>query len=127
MSSHLHRAVLVFLAVAFAAALAACGPGSADAPLEERVLGQWGDDDGASPWLRFEADGTLTGSDGCNRMSGSWAVADELVTTSEVVRTLMWCEDYTEWIGGLSAVEVDGDELIVFDADGERIGALSRS
>jgi len=127
MSSHPYRALSLVLALAASAALAACAPGGADAPLEERILGQWGDDGGSSPWLRFDADGTLTGSDGCNRMGGSWKVEDGRVQTPGVFSTKMWCEDYAEWLGDLASLEVDGDELIVFDADRERLGTLSRS
>ncbi|WP_189350134.1 META domain-containing protein [Zhihengliuella salsuginis] len=126
MAPNLPRALPLVLAVLAAAGLSACDPAGGGSPVQERVLGRWGMDDGASAWLRFDADGSLTGSDGCNRLSGSWSVDDGRVRTLGVVRTLMWCENLVEWIGDLDTLEVEGDVLVVFDADGGRVGTLTR-
>ncbi len=117
------------LGVAVASALLASAcvqPSGAGESVEERVIGQWGDDDGASPWLRFDEGGVLTGSDGCNWLSGEWDVEGGRIEAPAIVRTEMWCEDRTQWMGGLHTMEVHGDELVVFDADGERLGSLPR-
>ncbi|GAA3692780.1 META domain-containing protein [Zhihengliuella alba] len=114
-------------AVAFTLLLSGCAePSGAGQPVGQQVLGQWGDDEASSPWLRFDEGGVLTGSDGCNWLSGEWSVEDGRIEAPAIVRTEMWCEDTTQWLEGLHSMEVHGDELVVFDADGERLGSLPR-
>ncbi len=43
--------------------------------------------------LTFNEDGTVTGNSGCNGLGGSYAVEADQVTFSEVVSTLMACDD----------------------------------
>lgn len=57
----------------------------------ERLLGRWGADPDTAqrrgePWVRFAHDGTLTGSDGCNRVAGRWMLDRDGTTVRSDVR-----------------------------------------
>ena len=43
--------------------------------------------------LTFNEDGTVTGNSGCNGLGGSYTVEGDQITFSEVVMTLMACDD----------------------------------
>lgn len=43
--------------------------------------------------LTFNEDGTVTGNSGCNGLGGTYAVEGDQITFSEIVSTLMACED----------------------------------
>jgi heat shock protein HslJ len=89
--------------------------------------GTWGEQVRGRPWLSFDAQ-RCTGSDGCNSMAGPWRVTgDGTVDIGPVMMTRMYCEGVDTWLSGMASVRVAGDDLIVFDADGERIGALPRA
>ncbi len=47
----------------------------------------------AEAGLTFNEDGTVTGNSGCNGLGGSYTVEGDQVTFSEVVMTLMACDD----------------------------------
>ena len=48
---------------------------------------------GTEAGLTFNDDGTLTGNSGCNGLGGSYKVEGNQVTFSEVVSTLMACDE----------------------------------
>ncbi|KQM15443.1 hypothetical protein ASF83_05590 [Plantibacter sp. Leaf171] len=111
--------------VLVAALLAACSTGG----VGERVVGTWGDGSGAAePHLVFADDGRVTGSDGCNSLSGSWRAEDDSVAVSDVAGTLMACPGVDTWLRAIAEVALsdDGERLVVTDDAGARIGTLDR-
>lgn len=47
----------------------------------------------AEAGLTFNEDGTVTGNSGCNGLGGSYTVEGDQITFSEIVATLMACDD----------------------------------
>lgn len=99
--------------------LAGCAS-SSDSP-----VGTWGDPDVA--YLELGPDGALSGSDGCNRLSGSWEADGAAVTFVGVAVTMRACVDVDDWLGRLDTAEVDRDSMTVFNRAGEQIGILDRN
>ncbi|MGB8982871.1 MAG: META domain-containing protein [Anaerolineales bacterium] len=91
--------LIVLLVISVAISACASGEGSAS------LIGSWklvsyGPADaqtpaveGAEAGLTFNEDGTVTGDSGCNGMGGSYIVEGDQITFSEVVATLMACDD----------------------------------
>ena len=86
------------------------------------------------PHLTFEADGTWTGSDGCNGSFGSWAVEDGgwAVVASQLASTLAWCDGVAlprllDAAGRLGIdPAVDPATLVLVDRDGDELIRLIR-
>lgn len=115
--------VAVVLTVGLLAGCSAPSPG-------ERVLGTWGEGTGAAdPHLVFTEDGRVSGSDGCNSLSGSWRAKDDAVVVSDVASTLMACPGVDTWLRGIAQATLsdDGGRLTVTDDAGTRIGTLDRA
>ncbi|TFC88967.1 META domain-containing protein [Cryobacterium sp. TMT3-29-2] len=78
----------------------------------------------------FEADGTWTGSDGCNGSQGRWATdgAGTLLATSGV-STLIACEGapVASWVAQARLAVIDNGELRLIDAGGSELGRLERN
>lgn len=102
------------------------------------AVGAWGNPTGMTtgwviePSLNLAADGTLTGSDSCNRLHGSWSEDDGTITFHDVVSPGMVCgaedpESFDTWLSGLASATVDGNVLTVLDAGGTEIGTLDRA
>ena len=82
------------------------------------------------PHATFAADGTWTGSDGCNGGSGRWVVGagGEFLATSGP-STLIACEGapVPSWVGQATSAGFNDDGwLLLFDAAGTEIGRLER-
>ncbi|HEY9497843.1 MAG TPA: hypothetical protein VIQ78_02335 [Terrimesophilobacter sp.] len=82
------------------------------------------------PHATFAADGTWTGSDGCNGGSGRWVVGagGEFLATSGP-STLIGCEGapVPSWVGQATSAGFNDDGwLLLFDAAGTEIGRLER-
>lgn len=86
--------------------------------------GTWGVDDG--PNLTLADDGSLSGTDGCNRLMGSWTADGDTIDFGEVASTLMACEGVDTWLNGLATGTVNGDTITVLDGSGAEIGTLAR-
>lgn len=97
---------------------------------EEFVIGTWGDpDDTDEPYLEFAKDGSVTGSDGCNRLAGTWTIEDEAVVFSPLATTLMACAGVNTWLGAAATAVIepdDDDELAFLNSEGVPIGTLDR-
>ncbi|MCP2032897.1 heat shock protein HslJ [Okibacterium sp. HSC-33S16] len=93
------------------------------------LVGTWGSTAEHHPNLTFDEEGGVTGTDGCNRLVGSWTLDGDSVTLSDVVTTLMACEDVDTWLSGVSSAQLadDDDELQIFDAEQNEIGTLERA
>lgn len=89
--------------------------------------GTWGQESAGKPQLVLEKDGSLQGTDGCNRLMGTWSAENHKVTFEGVASTAMACEGVDDWLSGLHTATVDRDTLIVKDASGAEIGQLERA
>lgn len=103
-------------------ALSACSSPSADISPE----GTWGSDAARQPQLVLGDDGSVSGTDGCNRLVGSWKTVDDHVELSQLGSTMMACVDVDPWLAAASTLEFDGDIAHVFDATGTEVGTLDR-
>ncbi|RXZ73222.1 META domain-containing protein [Agromyces albus] len=134
-------ALIGALVLAATALLAGCaGATAGGAPVAEAsdAVGAWGNPTGMTtgwviePSLNLAADGTLTGSDSCNRLHGSWSDDDGTIAFHDVVSPGMVCspespESFDTWLSGLASGTVDGDVLTILDVDGTEIGTLDRA
>jgi heat shock protein HslJ len=119
------------LLVAAALALAGCatnaGSGGSDAEPSDPG-GTWGDTTtDTEPSLVLADDGTLTGTDGCNRLRGRWSADGDTVTFDQVASTRMACEGVDTWLSGLATATISAAEMTVLDASGAELGTLTRS
>jgi len=89
--------------------------------------GTWGDDRPGDPHLVLAGDGALSGSDGCNRLIGSWEQDGQTVRFVGVGSTMMACPGVDDWLAALDSAVLEGDSLTVRDATGEEIGVLRRA
>ncbi|WP_313812098.1 META domain-containing protein [Glutamicibacter sp.] len=123
-------ALLVLSAAALS--LSACGPSdepadqtSAPAPVDPG--GAWGSHEQGQPWLDLGDDGTLTGNDGCNRLSGQWKDSDTGIDFGAMASTKMYCEGVDTWLSGAATATVAQDVMTLKDSQGEVIGTLQRT
>ena len=94
------------------------------------LVGTWGSTDEPQPNLVFDAEGGVTGTDGCNRLVGSWSVDGDEVVLSDIASTLMACEGVDTWLSGAASASLvagEDDELQIFDSAKKEIGTLERS
>jgi heat shock protein HslJ len=81
------------------------------------------------PHVVFEADGSWSGSDGCNGNSGRWAAdgTGDLLATSGM-STLMACEGapVPSWLAQVRLATLDDGGLRLLDGDAEELGRLER-
>ncbi len=69
--------------------------------------------------LTFNGDGTVTGNSGCNGLGGTYTVEGDQVTFSEIVMTLMACDDprmtqedaVQQVLTGTATFKVEGNTL----------------
>lgn len=118
--SLLRTARIGIIASVLAIALSGCAAPAVD------PSGTWGSDGNGQPNLTLDADGALSGTDGCNRLSGAWTAEGETVDFGIVVTTEMACQGVDTWLSALATATVDGDTLTVKDDAGETIGELER-
>lgn len=79
------------------------------------------------PHLEIAADGTWSGSDGCNGHAGRWTVTVEGRVLAPIgMSTLAGCPgpDVPSWFTGASLAGLDGDELVLVDHEGAELGRL---
>jgi len=92
------------------------------------AAGTWGDaTDTTEPSLVLEEDGTLTGTDGCNQLSGQWVENGVELTFENVASTMMLCADVDTWLSGLDTAKIDGSTMTVYDESGKKLGTLERT
>lgn len=98
----------------------------------ETLLGRWvptSFEGYTDPHVLFDADGSWSGSDGCNGNGGRWAAdGSGTVLATAGMSTAMGCEGalVPSWVGGARLAVIDGDELRLLDADGSELGRLER-
>ena len=110
-------------------ALAACGSpeGTNAAGGAPDPVGTWGSDGEGEPQLDLSADGSLSGTDGCNRLMGSWEADGADIDFAQTASTRMFCEGVDTWLSDLATATVTADVMTVFDDSGAQIGTLNRS
>ena len=128
MSRTLQRLALSGTILLAATVLTACAGNSA-APTEPvDPVGTWGDVATTDePSLVLGDDGSLTGTDGCNRLVGTWTAEGDTVTFTDVASTRMMCEGVDTWLSALATGTIADDTLTVVDESGEEIGTLPRT
>jgi len=95
---------------------------------QSSAIGTWGNPDVPSePSLELSKDGKVTGTDGCNRLMGSYTVDENEIAFEGVASTLMFCEGVDTWLAQLATATVSADEMTVFDLNGAEIGTLERA
>ncbi|MFF1635399.1 META domain-containing protein [Leifsonia sp. NPDC058248] len=95
--------------------------GSASSP-----VGSWGEDGAGKPSAVFNSDGTVSGSDGCNRFSATWTDSGGTIEIGVLVATQVGCPGMDTWLTMMRSVKVDGDTLVVYKGT-EKIGTLARA
>ncbi len=109
------------IAGVLALALTGCAGNGSD------VHGTWGEKVDAKPYLELSDDGSVAGSDGCNRMTGTFTVDGDTVTFGQLASTLMACEGVDTWLSKAETATVDSDTMTVFNTKGDEIGTLDRA
>ena len=75
--------------------------------------------------ITFNEDGTVTGNSGCNEFGGSYTVEGDQITFSEIVSTLVACEDprmiqeqaVYQVLTETATFEIDGNTLTLTNND----------
>ncbi|GAA3589252.1 META domain-containing protein [Klugiella xanthotipulae] len=118
--------LIVVLAAATALLLGGCAAPLSSDPGDP--VGTWGDAEAQNtPFLVVDAGGTISGSDGCNRLSGTWSQEGDTVTFDQTASTLMACDGVDLWLSAARSATVDGDTLTVSNDTNEKIGTLTRT
>ena len=83
------------------------------------------------PHVELAADGTWTGSDGCNSAGGRWTAGPGgIFLATSGPSTLMACEGMVGvpgWLGAAARAGFDGETLVLLDADAHELGRLQRA
>jgi hypothetical protein len=82
-----------------------------------------------SPYLSFNADGSWTGSDGCNRLGSRWSIGSHgVLVTILSVQTLIGCHNVNvgDWLNQATRVAFQGRTLVLVNAAGKVTGRLGR-
>ena len=107
------------------ALLGACADSSTESASVEDVAGLWGmqDTEGIAS-LELAEDGTASGTDGCNRMVGTWEQNDTQVAFGEWAITRMACQSVDTWLSLSVKATLEGENLVFVDENGIEIGTL---
>ena len=90
-------------------------------------VGTWSQEAEDSPFLEFAEDGTLSGNDGCNNLSGQWTSPEAgKIETDGVAGTMMFCEGVDDWLSAFHHATFTADSMTVYNLDNQEIGTLSR-
>lgn len=95
-------------------------PDEAEPITAAELIGRWEPTTvySTNPFIEFAADGSWSGSDGCNGLGGAWRLGGVLLATAGP-QTLIGCEGEDLTVQGRLRASVDGDLLTVYDAAGE--------
>lgn len=70
--------------------------------------------------------GFLTGSDGCNRIVGQWALQSGELTFPKLNATELACDGVDTWLAKATGGSLDGNTLTLTNEQGAKIGTLQR-
>ncbi len=116
-------------------------PGEQTPATAKTILGRWepipppgtmqtpGQAQPPSSFVTFAADGSWSGSDGCNAQGGRWRIGPggSLVTTAGP-STLIGCAGFPvgSWVSQARRAGLDGSMLVLLDAGGHDVAQLGR-
>lgn len=91
-------------------------------------LGAWGREEQGHVSLEFVLEGfRVAGTDGCNRVFGSWELLDDgSVELKQMASTMMFCQDVDLWFTGATTVKVVNGALEISNAEATVLGLLER-
>jgi heat shock protein HslJ len=121
------RSIAAMMAVGLIVSACAGNAPDASPASADSVVGTWGDTAANQPHLVLSDDGTVTGTDGCNGIATSFAVDGTSIEFESFMSTFKACSGVDTWLSAIHTAVVDGDEMIVSNAKGERIGTLARA
>ena len=76
--------------------------------------------------LELTADGTVTGNDGCNHVGGSWEEDGEQIVFSDMIATLMACQNVDVWLTDPRTATITGDTMVIYGPGETELGELHR-
>ncbi|WP_159500919.1 META domain-containing protein [Microbacterium sp. 18062] len=119
-------AVLVITtALILLTACASPGAGSPSSSGPESPVGTWGDP--SSAHIVLAEDGSLSGSDGCNGLNGTYTADGATLTFSLGFSTLKGCIGVDTWLRGITTATIVDGTLVVYDDQSTQIGTLDRT
>ena len=101
--------------------------GCAGTPSGKAVSGEWGSKAAGQPYLNIQEDGTFSGTDGCNQLSGQGQIDGNEITFGSITSTMKACQGVDEWLAHAATGNVRGDTMTVLNDGGKTIGTLKRS
>jgi heat shock protein HslJ len=114
------RATLALAAVAAVIALSGCSSSASS------FTGTWGSSGSGQPNLTIKDDGSFSGTDGCNALSGTGSIAGDTFTFGPFASTTMACEGVDVWLNQADTAKVSGSDLVVYSNAGKKIGTLAK-
>lgn len=111
-------------AIALAALLLAGIAGCSSASGTSSYVGTWVAKNPAQAALTLKSDGTLTGNDGCNTLSGTWTQSKKSAEFGPMTATKKACEGVDTWLSKATEARQDGETLNIYDSSGDAIGVL---
>ncbi|WP_173922490.1 META domain-containing protein [Agromyces sp. Marseille-P2726] len=118
------------LTTALLSTVSGCAASSAPDPEGPPVphhVGTWGSVAEGAAHVTFEADGAVTGFDGCADLDGNWTQGDDgRVFTDSLGTSAAECDAPEAWLTDTAFVEVDGSQLVVRNGSKEELGRLGR-
>ena len=93
------------------------------------AAGSWGSSTTqGQAYLDLDDDGSATGSDGCNTVTGTWSNTSEGVSFAPWATTRMYCPEVDPWLAtSVAALVQDGDTMIFLDQYNVQVGTLQRT
>ena len=90
-------------------------------------MGTWGTPDTeGQPYLDLSKDGSVAGSDGCNRLVGTWKENAAAIEFGPLASTMMACEGVDTWLSGAIGAVISGSTMTITDAGDKTIGTLEQ-
>jgi heat shock protein HslJ len=114
------RPTLAVAALVALAALTGCSS-SGSSP-----AGDWGQVASGKPSLTIKTDGTFSGTDGCNHMSGKGTISGDTFTFGPFASTTKACEGVSPWLNLAHTAKANGNTLTVYRNGGTKIGTLDK-
>ena len=109
-----------------AAAVLCLLAGCAGTPSGAALVGTWGSTAAKQPNLTIENDGSFSGTDGCNRLTGRGSIDGNSITFGPIASTMMACTGVDEWLGKAVTGTAKGSTMVVYDMSGNQLGTLDK-
>ncbi len=117
------RTLATALATGLLLTLSACSGGDPAASF----VGSWGSQEPGQPNLTITEKLEISGTDGCNHLSGTGSINGETLRFGNMVSTEMACPDIMTWLGGAYGATVSGGVMTITDLDDVTIGTLDQA